>query len=65
MQVSLRIVAFRIVRGIAGGSFAFADPETQVGYAYASMKMGYCNKKDPREETLRDAFYRCLEKMGN
>jgi CubicO group peptidase (beta-lactamase class C family) len=37
----------------AGGSFAFADPDAQVGYAYAMQD-------DPREKALRDTFYRCL-----
>jgi CubicO group peptidase (beta-lactamase class C family) len=46
--------------GGAGGSFAFADPEAGVGYAYAPNKMGVSAFGDPREVALRRAFYRCL-----
>ena len=44
----------------AGGSFCFADPTAQVGYAYAMTKVGYHLVGDPREEALRKAFYRCI-----
>jgi CubicO group peptidase (beta-lactamase class C family) len=44
----------------AGGSFCFADPEAQVGFAYAMNKMGFYLWDDPREKSLRDAVYRCL-----
>jgi CubicO group peptidase (beta-lactamase class C family) len=47
----------------AGGSFAFADPDAQVGYAYAMNRMGGYRWDDPREKSLRDAFYKCLKKM--
>lgn len=47
----------------SGGSFAFADPDAQVGYAYAPNKMGDFMWDDPREKALRDAFYKCLKKM--
>lgn len=46
-----------------GGSFAFADPDAQVGFAYAMIKMGYYMKDDPREKSLRDAMYNCIKRL--
>ncbi len=44
----------------SGGSFGFADPVRQVGYAYVTNKQGTGMFDDPREKALRDAFYNCL-----
>jgi len=42
----------------AGGSFAFADPDAHLGYAYVMNKMDFHLVDDPREKALRDAVYR-------
>jgi CubicO group peptidase (beta-lactamase class C family) len=44
----------------AGGSFAFADPDARLGYAYVMNKMDYYLIDDPREKALRDAIYRAI-----
>jgi CubicO group peptidase (beta-lactamase class C family) len=48
----------------AGGSFAFADPEAGVGYAYAMNRLGFRLHDDPRDRALRDALYACLDQKG-
>jgi CubicO group peptidase (beta-lactamase class C family) len=40
----------------AGGSFAFADPETGTGYAYVTNRMGTTLPFDPRDLALRSAI---------
>lgn len=42
-----------------GGSFAFADPHAQIGYAYVPNRMG-SYLTDPREVALRAAMYRSI-----
>jgi CubicO group peptidase (beta-lactamase class C family) len=44
----------------AGGSFAFADPDARLGYAYVMNKLDFYLSDDPREKALRDAIYRAL-----
>ncbi|MDG5788837.1 serine hydrolase [Evansella sp. AB-P1] len=47
----------------ATGSFAFSDPNKVVGYAYFTRKMGYYGVNDPRERTIRETMYECIEKI--
>jgi len=47
----------------AGGSFAFADPDARLGYAYVMNKMDFYLVDDPREKPLRDAIYRAIARL--
>ncbi len=47
-----------------GGSMGFADPELELGYAYAPNLLILGQGQDPRETALRTAVYRCV-RPGN
>lgn len=47
----------------AGGSFAFADPDARLGYAYVMNRMDFYLENDPREKALRDAVYRTIGRV--
>ena len=44
----------------AGGSLGFADPETQIGYAYVPNRKGTTICGDPRDVALRRALQNCM-----
>ncbi|HSD33604.1 MAG TPA: serine hydrolase domain-containing protein [Gemmatimonadales bacterium] len=48
----------------AGGSFAFADPDAHLGFAYVMNKLDFYLENDPREKALRDAIYRAIARLG-
>jgi hypothetical protein len=45
------------------GSFAFADPDAHLGYAYVMNKMDFYLENDPHEKVLRGAVYRAIWRM--
>jgi len=49
----------------AGVGFAYADPYSRIGFAYASNKMSFYGQDDPREKAVRDALYACLARQGS
>jgi CubicO group peptidase (beta-lactamase class C family) len=48
----------------AGGSFAYADPEARLGYAYIMNKMDFFILDDPRENALRNAVLRAIARLA-
>jgi CubicO group peptidase (beta-lactamase class C family) len=48
----------------AGGSAAFADPDTRLGYAYVMNKLDFYLADDPREKPLRDAVHRAIARLA-
>lgn len=43
-----------------GGSFAYADPDHRLGYAYVMNRMDYASPTSPRELALRRAVEAAL-----
>jgi CubicO group peptidase (beta-lactamase class C family) len=48
----------------AGGSLGFADPETNLSYAYVTSQMGTRLNGDPRDTALRQALSASIAAMN-
>ena len=47
----------------AGGSFAYADPDSELSFAYAMNKTDFYIHADPREKALSDAAQECAANL--
>jgi CubicO group peptidase (beta-lactamase class C family) len=47
----------------ASGDFGFADPDAQIGYAYATSLVGVSLGDEPREKAIRDAVYDSISRL--
>jgi len=47
-----------------GGSYAYTNPDAQIGFAYVTNTHGYYPNDDPRDKSIRDAIYNCIQKLG-
>ena len=63
-RTRFRLEPARVRHAGRGGSFAFADPDARLGYAYVMNKMDFYLVDDPREKALRDAVYRAIKRLS-